>query len=55
MRYKDLVTRKLEHLDSSLHQLNYLININDQIKAKQFIEELKEKIEDIQTLINSEE
>ena len=55
MRYKDLVTRKLEQLDNALHQLNHLININDQMRAKQFIEELKEKIEDIQTLINSEE
>jgi hypothetical protein len=55
MRYKDLVTRKLEQLDDSLHQLNQLININDQRGAKQFIDSIKEKIGDIQTLINTEE
>lgn len=54
MRYKELVTRKLEQLDNSLHQLNQLINVNDQNGSKQFIEVLKEKISDIQTLINSE-
>ena len=42
MRYKELVTRKLEQLDNSLHQLNQLINVNDQNGAKQFIEVLKE-------------
>ncbi len=55
MRYKDLVTRKLEQLDNSLHQLNHLINLGKQTEAKQFIDVLKEKIEDIQTLINTED
>ena len=54
MRYKELVTNKLEQLDNLLHQLNQLINVNDQRGAKQFIEMLKEKISDIQTLINTE-
>jgi hypothetical protein len=55
MRYKELVTRKLEQLDNSLHQLNQLVNTNDQRGAKQFIETMKEKIDDIQSLINSED
>ncbi len=55
MRYKELVTRKLEQLDNSLHQLNQLVNTNDQRGAKQFIEIMKEKIDDIQSLINSED
>lgn len=55
MRYKELITRKLEQLDNSLHQLNQLINVNDQNGAKQFIETMSEKIDDIQTLVNSED
>ena len=55
MRYKDEVTRKLEQLDNYLHQLDHLMNVNDRTGAKQFVVMLKEKIEDIQTLINSED
>jgi hypothetical protein len=55
MRYKEPVTTKLENLGYLLNQLDNLINQNDRNAAKQFIVTLKEKIEDIQTLINSED
>jgi len=53
MRYKQLVSDKLEQLDNSFHQLNYLINTQDTYQAKDFIEDMREKIADIQTLINT--
>jgi hypothetical protein len=54
MRYKQLISEKLEQLDNSFHQLNYLINIHDTYQAKEFMDSMREKIADVQTLINSE-
>lgn len=55
MRYKTLVTAKLENLQNTLNTLNHMIY---QGTSKEKVEEwftiTKEKIEDIQTLINSE-
>ena len=53
MRYKQLVSDKLEQLDNSFHQLNYLINTQDIYQAKEFMDGMREKIADIQTLINT--
>lgn len=53
MRYKQLVSDKLEQLDNSFHQLTYLINTQDAYQAKEFMESMREKIADIQTLINT--
>jgi hypothetical protein len=53
MRYKQLVSDKLEQLDNSFHQLNYLINTQNIYQAKEFIDSMREKIADIQTLINT--
>jgi len=53
MRYKQLVSDKLEQLDNSFHQLNYLINTQDTYQAKEFMDGMREKIADIQTLINT--
>lgn len=53
MRYKQLVSDKLEQLDNSFHQLSYLINTQDTYQAKEFMERMREKIADIQTLINT--
>lgn len=53
MRYKQLVSDKLEQLDNSFHQLSYLINTQDIYQAKEFMEGMREKIADIQTLINT--
>ena len=53
MRYKQLVSDKLEQLDNSFHQLSYLINTQDTYQAKEFMDSMREKIADIQTLINT--
>ena len=53
MRYKQLVSDKLEQLDNSFHQLTYLINMQDTYQAKEFMGSMREKIADIQTLINT--
>jgi len=53
MRYKQLISEKLEQLDNSFHQLNYLINTRDTYQAKEFMDTMREKIADIQTLINT--
>ena len=53
MRYKQLVSDKLEQLDNNFHQLSYLINTQDIYQAKEFMEGMREKIADIQTLINT--
>jgi phage-related minor tail protein len=53
MRYKQLVSDKLEQLDNSFQQLTYLINTQDTYQAKDFMELMREKIADIQTLINT--
>jgi short-subunit dehydrogenase involved in D-alanine esterification of teichoic acids len=53
MRYKQLVLDKLEQLDNSFHQLNYLINTQNTYQAKEFMDGMREKIADIQTLINT--
>ena len=44
---------KLEQLDNSFHQLSYLINTQDTYQAKEFMDSMREKIADIQTLINT--
>lgn len=54
MRYKQPIQDKLEQLDNTFHQLNHLISRGQTQEAKQFIEEMREKIADIQTLLNSE-
>jgi len=55
MRYKDLVTTKLENLHNSMRRLEYLIS---QPTAREVLtdwfEDTKEKIEEIQTLLNVE-
>lgn len=56
MRYKALVTTKLEALDNSINRLNSLISQN--LTREQFqevITTIKEKIAEIQTLVNAEQ
>lgn len=56
MRYKDLVSKKLEALDNSVSRLNSLISQNfTREQFQEVIITLREKIEEIQTLINTEE
>lgn len=56
MRYKELVSRKLEELNNIMLGLNSLLSQNptrEQIQNQ--IEKHKSKVEEIQTLINSEQ
>jgi hypothetical protein len=56
MRYKTLVTTKLESLENSINRLNSLISQNttrDHIQEN--IKVIKEKIQEVQTLINVEQ
>lgn len=56
MRYKDLVSKKLEALDNSVSRLNSLISQNfTREQFQEVIITLREKIEEIQTLVNTEE
>lgn len=56
MRYKAIVTNKLEALTNSLTQLKSLYTRNTPYdQFEQAVQQLKEKIEDIQTLINVEQ
>jgi Lon protease-like protein len=56
MRYKQLVSRKLEELASIVNGLSSLLSQNptrEQVQNQ--IEKHKDKLEEIQTLINSEQ
>lgn len=56
MRYKNLVSNKLEALDNSIARLNSLLSQN--LTRDQFQEvvlTLREKIQEIQTLVNAEQ
>lgn len=55
MRYKDLVSRKLEQLENSLNVLNSLLSQGaPRHEVQNWFEQVKEKIEEAQTLLNSE-
>jgi len=54
MRYKQLIQDKLEQLDNTFHQLNGLISRGQLQEAREFIEGMREKIADVQTLLNIE-
>jgi hypothetical protein len=56
MRYKQLVSRKLEELNSIINGLSSLLSqspTREQLQNQ--IEKHKDKLEEIQTLINSEQ
>ena len=55
MRYKALVTQKLESLNNSLNALNSVVRQNQsREQIDHWFAVLKEKIEEVQTLINTE-
>lgn len=54
MRYKQLVSDKLDQVVNGLNVLRNNITFNDGDAAKHNIEALKDKIEEIQTLVNTE-
>lgn len=56
MRYKDLVSKKLESLDNTISGINSLLS-QPSLSREQFelwLQMVKGKIEEIQTLINTE-
>lgn len=56
MRYKTLVTNKLEALDNSIARLNSLLSQNlTRDQFQEIVGTLREKIQEIQTLINAEQ
>lgn len=54
MRYKQLVSDKLDQTVNTLNVLRHAISMNDSNAAKQVIENIKDKLEEIQTLVNTE-
>jgi hypothetical protein len=54
MRYKQLVSDKLDQAVNTLNVLRHIISINDLNAAKQVIEQIKDKLEEVQTLVNTE-
>ncbi len=57
MRYKSLVTNKLESLSNNISSLNSLLSQQNLTRDQldNWIETVKNKIADIQTLINTEQ
>ena len=57
MRYKTLVTNKLDSLSNSITSLNSLLSQQNLTRDQldNWIETVKNKIADIQTLINTEQ
>lgn len=56
MRYKDLVSKKLENLDNTINGINSLLS-QPNLSREQFetwFRLVKSKIEEIQTLVNTE-
>jgi hypothetical protein len=54
MRNKDLFQQKLERFEAEVKKMGYLIHKNEQDVAYDKVEELLEKISDMQTLLNTE-
>lgn len=55
MRYKQPVTTKLENLNNSLNTLKYKVFQGTSAEdVNQWFDLIKEKIEEIQTLVNTE-
>jgi hypothetical protein len=54
MRYKQLITGKIEQINNTLNVLDHAISTNDSQSSKQIVEKVKEKLEEIQTLVNTE-
>ena len=54
MRYKQLVSDKLDQTVNTLNVLRSSISMGDAQSSKQIVESIKEKLEEIQTLINTE-
>lgn len=54
MRNKDLFQQKLERFEAEVKKMGYHIHRNEQVEAYAKVEELLEKVSDMQTLLNTE-
>lgn len=54
MRYKQLVSDKLDQAVNTLNVLRHAVSMNNPNDAKQIIEQIKDKLEEVQTLVNTE-
>ena len=54
MRNKNLITTKLERIESELRKLNFSIGRNEKREAYASIDVTKEHISNIKTLLNTE-
>lgn len=54
MRNKDLITSKLERIESKLKILNFHIGTNNRDEAYTSLDDIVSKINDIKTLLNTE-
>lgn len=54
MRYKELIQRKLDSISNQLSTVKHFASRNEYPQVNGLIEELKEEISNIQTLLNNE-
>lgn len=55
MRYKTLITQKLEQLQNNIVVLNSLLSQGaSRYQVDEWFEKIREKVEEVQTLVNSE-
>ena len=54
MRTKQLVSNKLDKVESHLKQLKHTLNINDRESSYKYLNDVSEIISDINTLLNRE-
>lgn len=54
MRTKQLVSNKLDKVESHLKQLKHTLNINDRDSSYKYLNHVSEIISDINTLLNRE-
>lgn len=54
MRTKQLVSNKLDKIDSHIKQLKHTLNTNDRDSSYKYLKDVSEIISDINTLLNRE-
>lgn len=54
MRNKNLITNKLERIESKLKVLNFHIGTNNRDEAYSSLDDIVSRIEEIKTLLNTE-
>jgi len=54
MRTKQLVSNKLDRVESQLRQLKHTLNMNDRDSSYKYLNDISEIISDINTLLNRE-